>query len=77
MDFDEIENLEEEQLNDMYNEVVEFGDEAHLAGCCCASGVLNNQSAHASRAGCVSWCRRQRSTCSNWSIYHNCRLFGC
>ena len=65
MDFEEIENLEEEQLNDMYNDIVDFGDDTHLAACCCpgVSSLFNNYS----RAHCISWCRSMGSTCTGWA----------
>ena len=69
MDFEEIENLEEEQLNEMYNEVVDFGDETHLAGCCCASGAGINEYSY--RDGCTTWCRSLRSSCSSWATAFN------
>ena len=62
MDFEEIENLEEEQLNEMYNEVVDFGDETHLAGCCCSDGCRYDRYI-SFRDGCISWCRSQSSSC--------------
>ena len=71
MDFDKIENLEEEQLNDMYNEVVDFGDDGHLAACCCHSGqTLGYKDDYIrSRVGCRTWCRLfKASTCRGWGI---------
>ena len=74
MDFEEIEELNEEDMNALYDDIVEFGDETHLAVCCCASRVVNQSLGD--RAGCLSWCRGHGSTCSGWlySPYQNCYL---
>ena len=64
MDFEEIENLEEEQLNEMYNDIVDFGDDAHLAACCCVSRAAVVD--YGVRVWCVNWCRAQSSTCRGW-----------
>ena len=39
MDLESIDELNVEQIDDMYNDVVDFGDETHLTGCCCESGI--------------------------------------
>ena len=75
MDFEEIENLEEEQLNDMYNDIVDFGDESHLACCCCVDGCKHNS--NYSRAECTTWCRRQGSTCSGWDVVCYSYMYNC
>ena len=35
MDFESIDELNVEQIDDMYNDIVDFVDETHLASCCC------------------------------------------
>ena len=75
MDFEEIDNLEEEQLNDMYNDVIDFGDEAHLALCCCASEA--ETAYYDTRADCRSWCRSLRSRCSGWNYLTYVCMFSC
>ena len=60
MDFDKIENLEEEQLNDMLN----FYDDVHLAGCCCSGGEWINNAM--TRTECRSWCKEVGQACSSW-----------
>ena len=68
MDFEEIEELNEEDMNVLYNDIVEFGDEVHLACCSCDVGW---GIAGAGRDFCFSWCRYTLSfapaRCSWWS----------
>ena len=63
MDFSEVENLKEEDVIELYDDIMKFGDDNHLAGCCCASGT--SYASHA-RLGCRSWCRSLGSTCTGW-----------
>ena len=76
MDFEEIEELNEEDMNALYNDIVEFGDDALASACCCASGARNTSSVSA--AGCNNWCRFKSSRCSGWGDFFSssCR-FSC
>ena len=64
MDFKEIEDLNKEDIMNLYDDIMEFGDDTRLADCCCdygrsAWGIWNQSS-------CKSWCRGQSSSCSGW-----------
>ena len=80
MDFEEIDELNEEDMNALYNDIVEFGDDAHLAGCCCDSGgqlVKNHNKWY--QSSCNEWCRGIGLTCSRWDDYaaFSCFFFSC
>ena len=67
MDFEKIDELNEEDMNALYSDIVEFGDETNLAGCLCASGRKGGN--WNSLRSCTSWCRSLGSTCSLWDSY--------
>ena len=77
MDFKEIEDLKQEDIMGLYDDIMEFGDDTRLAGCCCAyTGALG----YYYRAGCISWCRGQGSSCAGWGYSHYIHdycFFGC
>ena len=66
MDFEEIDELNEEDMNALYNDIVEFGDETNLAGCCCNSDIGHNYGI-SNRASCHNWCRSHSATCKGWA----------
>ena len=75
MDFEEIDELNEEDMNALYNDIVEFADETHLACCWCAA---SREHYIVSRAGCLSWCRSIRQACGGWHAYTTCNcVFSC
>ena len=79
MDFEEIDNLEEEQLNDMYNDVVEYGENLKLTGCKCFYDCdhLPNVYSHDTEYTCRQWCRSIGCRgCSYWTEY-NCGYIYC
>ena len=76
MDFEEIEELNEEDMNVLYNDIVEFGDETHVAGCCCASGRRDYVTTTTSYS-CYSWCRALGSSCSGWTWFSSPCSFSC
>ena len=69
MDFEEIDELNEEDMNALYNDIVEFGDETHLVYCWCQSAAIMPYVSL--RAGCRSWCRTQGSYCAGWNVYNS------
>ena len=63
-----------------YNEVVDFGDETHLAACCCnffGGGTryythwVSNAQQGTSRERCWSWCRYNGFRCLRWSTFED------
>ncbi len=78
MNLDGIENLNKEDLNELYDDILEFGDNTYLAACCCANGDKFpiwsswtydwlDYSSDGFRRWCVSTCLSWHdSVCSSW-----------
>ena len=71
MEFEEIENLSEENMNALYDDIIEFGDEMYLGGGCCADGTIavNTNEFYS----CESSCRGRGSYCAGVLCYGLCR----
>ena len=76
MDFKEIENLNQEDIINMYDVIMNFGDDTRLSGCCCGSDY-HNYSNGQYREYCVSWCRYVGQRCSGWLFSHKNFTGGC
>ena len=82
MDFSEVEKLKQEDVMELYDNIMEFGDDERLAGCCCASGS-GIRGVHSLDA-CRAWCRGLGSSCTGWHSVDNyrysfisCGVFSC
>ena len=73
MDFGEVENLKQEDVMELYDDIMEFGDDTRVADCCCASAITDGGFY---RAGCISWCRGQGSFCRGWDCYRCHSYYG-
>ena len=77
MDFSEVEKLKQEDIMELYDDIMEFGDDTRLTGCCCGSGSTRG---YFDRDGCRAWCRGRGSSCTGWGSYghfFNYCPFGC
>lgn len=71
MKFEEIENLNEEDITELYDDIIEFGDSTFLADCCCRGDVWYYGSDQY-EAQCRAWCRSRGLTCKGWCTYKGC-----
>ena len=63
MDFSEIENLKQEDILELYDDIMEFGDDTRLSDCCCTHG---NVFGYDTRNACKQWCRSRGWACIGW-----------
>ena len=71
MDFEEIDELNEKDMNALYNDIVEFGDNAHISACVCYNCSRYGRGGETYREQCVSWCRSIGSRCKGYLTCYN------
>ena len=81
MDFEEIEELNEEDMNVLYNDIVEFGDETKITDCCCRAVNVSIEanmtktdcrSRCVGHSGCKGWGTSSSGTARYWHCPFNC-----
>ena len=65
MDFEEIENLNEENINGLYTDIIEFGDDTKIAGCACNNAASLWTASY--RASCYAHCHSLGKRCYAWA----------
>ena len=71
MNFDEVENLNQENIMELYDNIMEFGDDTHLAACCCYRSRTNILYIDKTTFGvyyaasCWRWCRGHGMSCES------------
>lgn len=64
MNFEEIEELNFDEINELYNGFIEFGDDTQFADCCCSNSRWTNN--YRTLNDCQNWCRSLSSRCKKW-----------
>ena len=67
MNFDYIEGLNENQINDLYDEF--YDDNMNLARWCCRDGQTSDGHYNVDPYRCISWCNSVGSYCIGFSTY--------
>ena len=74
MNFEEVEDLKQEDIMELYDDIMEFGDDTRVAKCCCRYSDMHG---NYYRDGCVTWCRGLGLSCSGWTYYLDRCFFSC
>lgn len=74
MNFEKIDELNSDEINELYNDILEFGDNIYISNCQCVDG--SNQAIYSdiSEETCKRWCRNlgRGYGCNCWDPYYCC-----
>ena len=76
MDFDSVEGLSEEQINNLYRHMIEFDDKNQITSCYCRNGEGASLCGFTPYyfTGCESWCNSKGSVLKSFDDIIHCDI---